>query len=476
VSPERTDIPRPGLRRAYWLREALAAEPGEPCPPLEGPIDADVVVLGGGYTGLWTAYFVTEGDPSCRVVVLEQDICGGGPSGRNGGFVTGWWDELPALVELYGEGAALDACHAVAASVSAIGRWCEAHGVDAWYTPGGYLSVSTNPAQDGGWRKATELAERLGVGDRYRELTPEEVRARCASPAFGAGVLMADGSTVQPARLARGLRRVLLERGVRIFEGSPVRRFRAGPLVLAETPMGSVRADQAVLGLNAWAGAIRDFRRSLVAWGSYIVLTAPAPERLEAIGWTGGEGISDGRAAVRYFRTTPDGRVAMGGGGGRAGTAGHIGLVFTHDEESARRAAEGLSRFFPGFDGVPVEDAWGGPIDVSGTHLPWFGTLRPGNVHFAHGYSGNGVAPSHLAGQVLAARALGRDDPVTRLPMVDARPKRFPPEPINSAGTWLVREAIVRKERAEEEGRRAGVATRAVARLPRKLGYRVGPE
>jgi glycine/D-amino acid oxidase-like deaminating enzyme len=166
----------------------------------------------------------------------------------------------------------------------------------------------------------------------------------------------------------------------------------------------------------------------------------------------------------------------MGGGGGRAGAAGRIGLVFTHDTESARRAAEGLWKFFPSFAGVPLEDAWGGPIDVSGTHLPFFGTLRPGNVHYAHGYTGNGVGPSHLAGKVLASLALGRDEPVTRLPMVGAKPKRFPPEPVLSPGTWLIREAVVHTESAEEDGRKPNAAASALARLPRRLGYRFGPE
>jgi hypothetical protein len=151
-------------------------------------------------------------------------------------------------------------------------------------------------------------------------------------------------------------------------------------------------------------------------------------------------------------------------------------LVFTHDLESAHRAAEGLWMFFPSFREVPLDDAWGGPIDVSGTHLPYFGTLEPGNVHFAQGYTGNGVGPSHLAGRVLAALALGRDDPVTRLPMVGAKPKRFPPEPILSLGTWVVRESIVHKERSEEKGRRPNPAANLVAGIPRRLGYRLGPE
>jgi glycine/D-amino acid oxidase-like deaminating enzyme len=469
-------IPQPGSRRAYWIREALAADPGQPCPPLAEDVTADVVVLGGGYTGMWTAYVATELDPSCRVVVLEQDICGGGPSGRNGGFVTGWWDEITSLVDLYGQQGAIDSCLALDESITELGGWCRAHGVDAWFTDKGWLSVSTNAAQDGGWRRATELVSKLGFADRFREASPDEVRVRCESPAFRGGAFMSTAATVQPARLARGLRRVLLERGVRIFEGSPVRRFRAGPPAVAETPGGTVRAEQAVLGLNAWAGALKEFRRALVTWGSYIVLTAPAPELLREVGWTGGECISDGRTAVRYFRTTPDGRIAMGGGGGRAGAAGRIGLVFTHDMESARRAAEGLWKFFPSFEEVPLEDAWGGPIDVSGTHLPFFGTLRPGNVHYAHGYTGNGVGPSHLAGKVLASLALGRDDPITRLPMVGAKPKRFPPEPVLSPGTWLIREAVVRMEGAEEDDRAPNPAVRALARLPRRLGYRFGPD
>src|SRR5881409_86695 len=141
---------------------------------------------------MWTALRAAELEPGARIVLLEQDICGGGPSGRNGGFVTGWWDELPALAQMYGEAGALECCREVAASVAGIGAWCDGHGVDAWYTPGGYLSVSTNTAQDGGWRSATELAERLGVADRYRELDPQEIQVRCASPAFRGGVLMAD--------------------------------------------------------------------------------------------------------------------------------------------------------------------------------------------------------------------------------------------------------------------------------------------
>ncbi|HJP65025.1 MAG TPA: FAD-binding oxidoreductase, partial [Actinomycetota bacterium] len=444
------DVPRPGLARSYWLREALALDPGAPCPPLDHDIDADVVVLGGGYTGMWTAYFLTEYEPATRVVILESDICGGGPSGRNGGFVLGMWDELPALVELFGERAAMGVCRATASSVAGIGRWCREHDVDAWFNAAGQIQAATTAAQEGAWRRATELAERLGVGDRYRELTPDEVRTRCRSPVFRSGAFMRDAATVQPARLARGLRRVLLERGVRIFEGSPVRRFRPGPPAIAATDGGTVSARRLVLGLNAWSAALPAFRRSLVVWGSYIALTAPAPEALAEIGWTGGECLTDLRTSVRYLRTTPDGRIAAGGGGGNAGAGHRIGPMFTNDPAAARSAVLGLRRMFPPFSRVSIEAAWGGPIDVSPNHLPFFGTLPPGNVHYAVGYTGNGVGPSYLAGRTLAALALDREDATTRLALVDAEPRRFPPEPLRSIGARVVRAAILRKEGTEE--------------------------
>jgi glycine/D-amino acid oxidase-like deaminating enzyme len=465
----------PGAR-GWWYREALETAPVKPAPPLEGESSADVVIIGGGYTGMWTAYHLTEAAPGIGIVLLERDVCGGGPSGRNGGFVSGWWDELTTLVALFGEERALAACRALGSSVVEIGRWCERHRVDAWFTHRGQLQVASSPGQEGAWKECTALAASLGVGEEFVELSPGEVRDRCASPAFGGGALMRDGATVQPARLATGLRRVLLDRGVRIHEHSPVRTLQNGSRVRAVTDSGTVRADQAVLALNAWAARWPGLRRSLVNWGSHIVLTAPAPERVAELGWTGGESIADSRSAVHYFRTTPDGRVAFGGGGGRASWLGRIGPKVDQDPASIGRAAEGLRRLLPSLADVPIEAAWGGPIDVSPTHLPFFGTMRPGNVHVGAGYSGNGVAPSHLGGRILAGLARGIRDDVTTLPLVGGKRMRFPPEPLRSIGAHIVREAVIRFERAQDEGRPAGALLNLVAHLPRKMGYHLGPE
>lgn len=477
---------RPGSRPSWWLREALAADPGLPVAPLNGDTTADVAIVGGGYTGMWTAYFITEHDPGARVMVLEQAICGSGPSGRNGGFVTAWWDELGRLVETFGAEAAIALGRATAEAVDAIGMWCTDHGVDAWYRKAGYVAASATPVHDRAFDEMVELAGRLGVGEECLAQAAAQVQARCASPVLRNGAYLPSAATVQPARLARGLRRVLLERGVTIHEGTRVVAIdgsaaqhgrSAGPVELrtdAGGVPGRVQAKQLVLGLNAWAAGWPWSDRRLVTWSSYMVMTEPIPDRLAELGWTGGEGVCDARLTVHYLRTTPDGRIALGGGGGRAG-GGRIGPAYTEDSGSARRAAMGLRRLFPSLADVRIEDAWGGPIDICDDHRPFFGTRPGGRIHFGHGYSGNGVGPAHLGGQILAALALERrTDPVLDLPIVGRLPRRFPPEPIRSIGARIVREATVRREQAEESGRPVGPVLRELSRLPRRFGYGIG--
>jgi glycine/D-amino acid oxidase-like deaminating enzyme len=463
---------RPSAGISYWLREALEADPGEPCPPLRGEATADVVVLGGGYTGLWTAWFLTERAPGIDVVVLERDVCGSGASGRNGGFLGAWWDEIDSLAARYGDEAALASCRAGDASIWAIGEWCERHDVDAWYRPADYLEVASSPAQDGAWVGAVQACRRLGEAERYREISAEEVQRVCRTPTLGSGAVMR-GATVQPARLARGLRRVLLERGVRIHEGTPAVRMRRGPRVEVETPGGMVRAGRAVLATNAWAARWPGLRRSVLVRGSYILLTEPAPERIEELGWTGGEPICDVRTALNYFRTTPDGRIAFGGVGRALGS--RIGPGYDHDEISMRWVVDGFRRIFPSFRNVPIAEGWGGPVDVSATHHPWFGTLPGGGAHYGIGFTGHGVSQAHLGGRILSALALDQDDEVTSLPFVNRKPKRFPPAVLTGVGAEVVQRAILRKDRLEDVGRRPSWLTRFLATLPRRLGFALGP-
>jgi glycine/D-amino acid oxidase-like deaminating enzyme len=459
------------------MEEARAAVAPEPQPPLAGPTTADVVILGGGYTGMWSAWFLTERNPGCDVVLLEADeLCGSGPSGRNGGFCSGLWEDLEALLRFFGDAGAVRVADAAARSVDEIEAWLAANRVDAWFTRAGHLTISTSPAQDEAWTSLVAEARRLGVADgRFEELDRPQVQARCASPVFREGLLQPRNATLQPARLALGLRGALLERGVRIFESSPVRRVSEGPPVRVETAGGSVAAARGIVGLGAWAASMPAFRRSIVPRGTYIVLTEPAPARLADVGWTGGEGLADWRTALRYFRTTPDGRIAFGAAATTAGAGVGLGPRLRYDERSIVDIVDDFFRFFPSWRDVAIEAAWGGPMDVTGRHLPSFGTLPAGTLHYGLGYTGGGVGPCHLGGKILSALALDIEDEHTALSLVDLEMQRFPPEPLRSLGAAITQHAIVRKDEAEDRGRRTDPFTSFVARLPRRLGYEIGP-
>ncbi len=446
-----------------------------PTPQLEGEIDADVTIIGGGYTGMWTAWFLAERAPAARIVLLEQDICGGGPSGRNGGFVHGWWEDVPYLAGRFGGEAALEIAQACDEVVGGIGAWCAANGVDAWYTNAGYLRVNAFPGRGPDWHAAVARLRELGAGDELIGVDAAGVQRVCGSPAFGEGLMMRSAASIQPARLARGLRRVLVERGVRIHEGTRVRSVSAGSGRLqVETDRGRAFTEQVVLAVNAWASGWPGFRTRLLAWGSYMVVTEPIPDRLAALGWTGGELISDSRFTISYFRTTRDGRIAFGAGVGAAGFDGRIGRAFTHDQRAVARVVANFHHLFPMLRDVRLEDAWGGPIDITGHRFPEIGSTHGGRVHFAHGFAGNGAGPSRLAGRILAALVDGGIDPVARLAFVGRRQPFLPPEPIRYIGARLVREALIRKDDALDAGRRPSWLIRAAARLPRLLGYRLG--
>jgi glycine/D-amino acid oxidase-like deaminating enzyme len=470
-----TPIP-PDQGRSWWLREALALPEfaGDPCPPLTRDTTADVVILGGGYTGMWTAWFVKQLEPGADVVLLEQDICGGGPSGRNGGFVNSFWGDLPELCERFGDEAALRLCRAGEESVTEIGAFCDKHGFDAWFRPDGDLGAASSTSQIGEWADVVIAADRLGV-DHLQVLGTQEVRAKIDSPVLRGGVYSRYGGTVHPARLARGLRDALLEAGVRIHEHTHVSRFGAGDPVIAETPTARITAGAGIIAVNAWAQHWKRFRRAITVRGSYIVMTAPAPDVLAEIGWTDGMGLSDYRAAVHYVRTTPDGRIAFGIGGMQPDLARHIDPRFAYDEESIRVAIGDLHRMFPTFRDVPIEAAWGGPIDVSGDHLPFFGSLEQGTVHYGLGYTGNGVGPAHLGGRILAHRALAKYDDVLALPLVDLEPRLFPPDPIRSVGAAVANRAIHRRDASLDDEQDPNPFVDFVAKLPRRLGYNLGP-
>jgi glycine/D-amino acid oxidase-like deaminating enzyme len=463
---------RPPLpsRPSWWLEEARTHRAGGDCPQLAGDLEVDVAIAGGGYTGLWTALALRERDPALRIAVLEAREIGEGPSGRNGGFLHGYWSSLPTLRAVLGDAGALELARASSGIVPAVRAFCEARGEDVWLREAGLLKVSATAAEDGAVERALATARALGVETETLALDRAAVARRCASPRFRGGVLFRDGATVQPARLALALRRAARADGIHVFERSPVTRVRPG---LLETPAGRVRAPELVLALNAWStgwplGGLQ------TNFASAVVLTEPVPDLLAQIGWTGGEAIVDGRMFLHYFRTTPDGRVLMGSGSGRLEPGGRVGPQVLDDLAAQARARAGLAALLPALAAAPIAASWSGPIDVSADRLPRFGTVSGTRIHFGAGYSGNGVGPSWLGGQVLASLALGLRDEWTSLPLVERRTRRLPPEPLRYLGGSLVRWGTLASEEAAENGRRPPAIARAAAAIPRLLRMPIG--
>jgi glycine/D-amino acid oxidase-like deaminating enzyme len=404
------------------------------------------------------------------VVVLEEGVCGHGPSGRNGGFIHGYWSHLTGLRERFGDDEARAVARAGELIISGVRTFCEREGVDAWLREGGMLRVSAAPAQDPAVDEEVDAALELGVPEEAVPLTPDELAQRISSPVFRKGVFLRDAATVHPGRLALAARRAALDR-VRLYEHTHVTGIDDG---VVSTTRGRVRAKDVVVAVNAAAAGWRPLRRRITVFGSYVVLTEPVPELLEQIGWTGGEAVIDGRMFLHYFRTTNDGRVLMGSGSGPIGFGGKIDDRFWTDRPTVERAERGLRRLLPGLAEAKITHAWGGPIDVSSDHLPFFGTVPRTRIHYGAGYSGHGVGPSWLGGQILSRLVRGVEDELTRLPLVTRRVPKLPPEPFRRLGGGLVRASIMACEEAEEEGRKGSLAARAGASLPRLLGMSVG--
>ncbi|MDQ3671141.1 MAG: FAD-binding oxidoreductase, partial [Actinomycetota bacterium] len=326
-------------------------------------------------------------------------------------------------------------------------------------------------AQIGAWEGTVSATERLGERV-FRRLSREDVERLTGSPVQSAGVYEEAAATVQPALLARGLRRVALERGVRIFEHSPMRALERSRPPKVVTAYGSVTAEIVILALNAWAAQVRELRRSLVVVASDMVATEPIPERLEELGLTDGLCVSDARLLVNYYRRTEDGRLAWGKGGGGLAFAGRVGSRFDGRSPRAAEVTHDLRRIYPQLRDARITHSWTGPIDRTPAGLPFVGRLAGrDDLYYAYGFSGNGVGPSHLVARIVASKVLRRDDEwaATRLPerpeglFPRSRSGAFPPEPLRYVVGRVVRAAVARKEAAEDAGRPPGRFVERVA-------------
>ncbi len=452
--------------RSLWLEQALRSEEtGRESPKARGDLTADIAIVGGGYVGLWSAIHIKRAEPSRTVVLLEGDLCGGGASGRNGGMMMNWWPKLPSLIKLIGESDAKRVAQDSEEAILEIQDFLREHRVDCEFQRTGWLWTATSEAQLGAWRGVVDATERLGK-TLYQPVSAEEGRQRTGSPRVVGGVFDPTNAILQPALLARGLRRIALELGVEIFEKSKVVHFTRSVPVVVATEQATVRADKLILATNAWAAGIPELARYVCAMTSDMIATAPIPEELSRIGYTGSEGITDSQMMIDYYRPTPDGRIVFGKGGGAVAHSDRFGADFDRDERRARLVEEDFRTYYPQLEGVQVTHHWSGAIDRTQTSFPMFGRLggRP-HLIYAVGWSGNGVGPSYLGGKIAASLALESSDQWAHYPLIDQLPHKYPPDPIRYFGAKVVRSAVATKERAEMRGEHSPWWARQFAKL-----------
>ena len=420
----------------FWLDD-----PGRPLPEasLIGGIETDLLVVGGGYCGLWTALQAKEQDPGRDVVLVEGEEIGWAASGRNGGFVEASLTHGRVNGARYFAGDLEVLATLAEENFAGFRATMTRYGIDAEYEEAGGLSVAIEPHQ-------VELL-RDAPGRFYDR---DELAGLVRSPLYRAGLFHESGNAlVHPGKLARGLKAACRSLGVRIFEHTRVERLAdRGATVRAATGMGVVRARQVVLATNGFRSLLRRNRMLTLPVYDYVLMTEPlSAAQLDEIGWHGRFGISDSSRQFHYYRKTADNRILWGGYDAVYHRGGRVRPEFDQRPETFARLADHFLRTFPQLGDVRFTHAWGGMIDMSTQLAAFEGVAMRGKVAYAGGFTGLGVAATRFAGSVMLDLLAGADTPRTRLRMATKRPLPIPPEPIAYPAVQLIRRAIARSDR-----------------------------
>ncbi|WP_422750357.1 NAD(P)/FAD-dependent oxidoreductase [Micromonospora sp. WMMD1219] len=441
---------------SYWLDRPVRPDP---LPPLAGSHTADLLVVGGGYAGLWTALLAKEADPDRDVLLVDAGTCGWAASGRNGGFCAASLTHgLANGVERFpGEIGELERLGRE--NLDAIAATVAKYDIDCDLERTGELAVAVEPYQLDGLAADAELARRYGHDVRL--LDRDEVRAEVASPTYLGGMWDADRvALLDPAKLAWGLRRAALDLGVRVHEhtrvtglardGAGLRATTAGG---ADAAPGVVRARQVVLATNAFPPLLRRLRSWIVPVYDYALTTEPltAAQR-DAIGWRHRQGLADTGNQFHYYRLTADNRILFGGYDAIYHYGNRVAPALEQREATFTTLASHFFATFPQLDGLRFSHRWGGVIDTCTRFCAFFGTAYSGRLAYAAGFTGLGVGATRFGARVTLDLLSGTDTPLTRLDLVRRKPLPFPPEPARSVGINLTRWSLARAD--ARDGRR----------------------
>ncbi len=423
----------------FWLDRV---ERPDARPPLDGDTTCDLAIVGGGYSGLWTALRAKERDPGREVILLEADRIGSAASGRNGGFCEAslTHGEANGRARFPHEADRLDELGL--ANLDEIEETLRRYGIDCDFRRTGQLAVATHPHQVEEFRAEAD-------GERVVFLDEAQVRAEVDSPTYLAGLWSKDTcATVDPARLAWGLAAAAERLGVRIVEATRVTRIRrAEGRIAVETPGGTVHAQQVALGTNAFRPLLRRLRLHTVPVYDYVLMTEPLSEaQLDSIGWSRRQGLADSGNLFHYYRLTADNRILWGGYDAIYHFGRQIRTAYDQRPATFEVLAQHFYETFPQLAGLRFTHQWGGVIDTSTRFCAFFGTAYGGQVAYALGYTGLGVGASRFGADVMLDLLSGEETERTRLALVRKRPLPFPPEPVAWLGIQATRWSLARSD------------------------------
>jgi len=461
-----TATPKDYTGYSFWLE--TADDDLTPRPALDGSIDVDVAILGAGFSGLWTAYYLLRQEPSLRVALVEREIAGFGASGRNGGWCSAGFPVSAALLEQrFGREAARDLQRAMYDTVEEVGRVAAQEGIDAQYRKGGELLVARGRHHLAALEHEYATMERQGLSAHYQLLDAARTAARIRVSGAVASLFNPDCAVIHPGRLVRGLAQAVERRGGMIYEGTAVTNVVEGAKPALRTPRGDVRARTVVLAGEAYLARLPALRRQLLPVYSLIVLTEPlSAEQWACIGWDGHECVASPRYTVDYLSRTADGRLLFGG----RGAPYHFGsrIVDAYDRHDRTHAIlrAALVQWFPLLKGVRVTHAWGGALGMPRDWMPTMSYDPRRGVATARGYTGQGVATTNLSGRVLAQLITRGASPLLELPTVNHRSPHWEPEPLRWLGVRYVQRGLMRADAAAERSGRPPTGRT----LPERLG------
>jgi glycine/D-amino acid oxidase-like deaminating enzyme len=427
-------------------------------PPLDGDTTADVAIVGAGLTGLWTAYYLHEADPSLDVLVVEQEVAGFGASGRNGGWCSALFGQSGgALARRHGPEAARALRAAMRDTVVEVGGVTRAEGIECDFAFGGTVTLARSAAQLA--RIAAQVADARRWGDEDELLDAAGVAQHVRASGVVGGSYTPDCARVQPAALTRGLARVVEARGARLAERT--RALRISPRAVV-TDRGTVRARFVVRATEAWTGRLPGSRREIVPVPSLMIATEPLPADVWAqLGLERAQTFTDGRHRPVYGVRTADDRLAFGGCAAPYHPGSALDPPFEQPERVHRHLHAALVELFPAVAGARITHRWGGPLGVPRDRHASVGLDRDTGLGWAGGYVGDGVATANLAGRTLADLATGTDSPLTRLPWVGHRSPAWEPEPLRWAELTAAATAATLADREERlTGRPSRIAAR----------------